>query len=47
MLIKGELAKSLPLDIIKHKYNHSLVKAWADIKELHATEALAEFDAAI
>jgi hypothetical protein len=40
MLLKGQLAKRLPLKTIKDSYNHNLKKAWADFKAMFPQEGL-------
>jgi hypothetical protein len=44
MLLKGELSKTLPLEEIKKKYDHRLIKTWGAFKNLHVGNDLDGFD---
>ena len=44
MILKADLSRTLPLEEIKKKYGHRLVKTWDAFKNLHASDNLAGFD---
>jgi hypothetical protein len=42
MFLKGQLSKTTPLDCLKKKYSHNLVKTWEAFKALFPSEDLAQ-----
>jgi hypothetical protein len=44
MLLKGQLAKTVPLEVLKRTYSHRLKRTWKDFKNLFPTEDLSSFD---
>jgi hypothetical protein len=44
MLLKGQLAKTESLEIIKRKYSHGLKRTWKDFKKLFPAEDMSPFD---
>jgi hypothetical protein len=44
MLLKGQLAKTLPIAVLKKKYSHNLKRTWKKFKKLFPAEDLSPFD---